>query len=52
MILDHIARPGAWGWPMSISLLGPIPQDDYKGRFLPQQRLAPEGWQRRGDARA
>jgi arginine-tRNA-protein transferase len=48
MILDHIARARSMGlpyvylgyWIDGSSKMG------YKGRFLPQQRLAPNGWLR------
>jgi arginyl-tRNA--protein-N-Asp/Glu arginylyltransferase len=48
MILDHIARARRLGlpyiylgyWIEGSSKMG------YKGRFLPQERLAPSGWQR------
>ena len=48
MILDHIARAKAMG--LSFVYLGYwVPGSrkmDYKGRFLPQERLMPEGWRR------
>ena len=48
MILDHIARARRMG--LAYVYLGYWVRGsrkmDYKGRFLPQQRLAPEGWQR------
>jgi arginine-tRNA-protein transferase len=48
MILDHIARARRMG--LAYVYLGYWVRDsrkmDYKGRFLPQQRLAPEGWLR------
>ena len=48
MILDHIARARRMG--LAYVYLGYWVRDsrkmDYKGRFLPQERLAPEGWQR------
>jgi arginyl-tRNA--protein-N-Asp/Glu arginylyltransferase len=48
MILDHIARAQAMG--LDYVYLGYwVPNSrkmDYKGRFLPQERLAPAGWQR------
>ena len=48
MILDHIARAARMGLPYVY--LGYWVQGsrkmDYKGRFLPQERLAPEGWRR------
>jgi arginine-tRNA-protein transferase len=46
MILDHIARSRRMG--LSYVYLGYWVQGsrkmDYKGRFLPQQRLTPDGW--------
>ena len=48
MILDHIARANAMG--LDYVYLGYwVPNSrkmDYKGRFLPQERLAPAGWAR------
>jgi arginine-tRNA-protein transferase len=48
MILDHIGRARRMG--LAYVYLGYWVRGsrkmDYKGRFLPQQRLAPEGWQR------
>jgi len=48
MILDHIERARRMGLPYAY--LGYWVRDsrkmDYKGRFLPQQRLAPSGWLR------
>jgi arginyl-tRNA--protein-N-Asp/Glu arginylyltransferase len=48
MILDHVARARRLG--LAYVYLGYWVRGsrkmDYKGRFLPQQRLAPEGWQR------
>jgi arginyl-tRNA--protein-N-Asp/Glu arginylyltransferase len=48
MILDHIARAQRMGLPYVY--LGYWVQGsrkmDYKGRFLPQERLAPTGWTR------
>jgi leucyl-tRNA---protein transferase len=48
MILDHIARARSMG--LSYVYLGYWVRGsrkmDYKGRFLPQERLAPEGWLR------
>jgi arginine-tRNA-protein transferase len=48
MILDHIERARRMG--LSYVYLGYWVQGSrkmaYKGRFLPQQRLAPEGWKR------
>ena len=48
MILDHIARARRHGIALRLSrLLDRGSQKmDYKGRFLPQQRLAPSGWLR------
>ncbi len=48
MILDHIAQAKALG--LSYLYLGYWVEGsrkmDYKGRFLPQERLLPQGWQR------
>ena len=48
MILDHIDRARRMG--LAYVYLGYWVQGsrkmDYKGRFLPQERLAPEGWRR------
>jgi arginine-tRNA-protein transferase len=48
MILDHIARARSMG--LAYVYLGYWVRGsrkmDYKGRFLPQERLAPEGWSR------
>ena len=48
MILDHIARANAMR--LDYVYLGYwVPNSrkmDYKGRFLPQERLAPSGWLR------
>ena len=48
MILDHIARARRMG--LAYVYLGYWVRNsrkmDYKGRFLPQERLAPEGWLR------
>jgi arginyl-tRNA--protein-N-Asp/Glu arginylyltransferase len=48
MILDHIARARRMG--LSYVYLGYWVEGskkmDYKGRFMPQQRLLPEGWTR------
>jgi arginine-tRNA-protein transferase len=48
MILDHVARARRLG--LAYVYLGYWVRGsrkmDYKGRFLPQQRLAPEGWLR------
>jgi arginine-tRNA-protein transferase len=50
MILDHIARARRMGLPylyLGYWVEGSRKMD-YKGRFLPQERLAPAGWQRVG----
>jgi arginine-tRNA-protein transferase len=48
MILDHIARARRMG--LTYVYLGywvrGSKKMDYKGRFLPQERLAPNGWMR------
>ena len=48
MILDHIERARRMG--LSYVYLGYWVRDsrkmDYKGRFLPQERLMPNGWLR------
>jgi arginyl-tRNA--protein-N-Asp/Glu arginylyltransferase len=48
MILDHIARARSMG--LTYAYLGYWVRGsrkmDYKGRFLPQERLAPNGWMR------
>jgi arginine-tRNA-protein transferase len=48
MILDHIARARQMGLPYAY--LGYWVRDsrkmDYKGRFLPQERLLADGWTR------
>ena len=48
MILDHVARARSMG--LDYLYLGYWVRNskkmDYKGRFLPQERLMPEGWQR------
>ena len=48
MVLDHIARAQRMG--LSYVYLGYWVRGsrkmDYKGRFLPQERLAPDGWMR------
>jgi leucyl-tRNA---protein transferase len=48
MILDHISRARRMG--LAYVYLGYWVQGsrkmDYKGRFLPQERLMPEGWER------
>jgi arginine-tRNA-protein transferase len=48
MILDHIERARAMGLPY-VYLGYWVPGSkkmDYKGRFLPQERLQPSGWTR------
>jgi arginyl-tRNA--protein-N-Asp/Glu arginylyltransferase len=48
MILDHIARARRQGLPY-VYLGYWVPGSrkmDYKGRFLPQERLMPSGWTR------
>ena len=48
MILDHITRARRLGLPyvyLGYWIEG-SKKMDYKGRFLPQQRLAPSGWMR------
>jgi leucyl-tRNA---protein transferase len=48
MILDHIQRARRLGLPyvyLGYWIEG-SKKMDYKGRFLPQQRLAPSGWMR------
>ena len=48
MILDHIDRARRMGLPyvyLGYWVRGSRKMD-YKGRFLPQQRLASEGWTR------
>jgi arginine-tRNA-protein transferase len=48
MILDHITRARRLGLPyvyLGYWIEG-SKKMDYKGRFLPQQRLAPSGWLR------
>jgi len=51
MILDHIARARQLG--LAYVYLGYWVEGsrkmDYKGRFLPQERLTPEGWERVDD---
>ena len=48
MILDHIVRARRMG--LAYVYLGYWVRDskkmDYKGRFLPQERLTADGWQR------
>ncbi len=51
IILDHIARARRMGLPyvyLGYWVEG-SPKMDYKRRFLPQERLAHEGWQRADD---
>ncbi len=51
MILDHISRARRLGLPyvyLGYWIDGSMKMD-YKGRFLPQQRLAPSGWLRTDD---
>ena len=48
MILDHIARARRMGLPyvyLGYWVAGSRKMD-YKGRFLPQERLTAEGWTR------
>ncbi len=48
MILDHIQRAKKLGLPylyLGYWIEGSRKMD-YKGRFQPQQRLSPNGWQR------
>jgi leucyl-tRNA---protein transferase len=48
MILDHIARARQMGLPyvyLGYWVRGSRKMD-YKGRFLPQERLTPDGWKR------
>jgi arginine-tRNA-protein transferase len=48
MILDHIARARRMGLPhvyLGYWVEGSRKMD-YKGRYLPQERLAPTGWER------
>jgi len=48
MILDHIARAGDLGLPyvyLGYWVKG-SKKMDYKGRYLPQERLMPDGWAR------
>jgi arginyl-tRNA--protein-N-Asp/Glu arginylyltransferase len=54
MILDHIARARRMGLPyvyLGYWVKGSRKMD-YKGRFLPQERLSPDGWKRVERARA
>ena len=48
MILDHIARARSMGLPYVYLCywIDGSAKMGYKGRFLPQQRLAPNGWMR------
>jgi arginine-tRNA-protein transferase len=48
MILDHIARARRLGLPYVYLgyWIDGSQKMDYKGRYLPQQRLAPSGWER------
>ena len=47
MILDHITAARRLGLPyVYLGTGSKAPEMDYKGRFLPQQRLAPSGWLR------
>jgi arginine-tRNA-protein transferase len=48
MILDHIARARRLGLPYVYLgyWIDGSQKMDYKGRYLPQQRLAPAGWER------
>jgi leucyl-tRNA---protein transferase len=48
MVLDHIARARRMGLPYVYLgyWIDGSKKMDYKGRFLPQQRLAPNGWLR------
>nr|Q07M86.1 RecName: Full=Aspartate/glutamate leucyltransferase [Rhodopseudomonas palustris BisA53] len=50
MILDHIARARRLGLPYVYLgyWIDGSQKMDYKGRYLPQQRLAPSGWERVG----
>jgi arginine-tRNA-protein transferase len=48
LILDHIARAQRMGLPhvyLGYWVKG-SPKMDYKRRFLPQERLSPDGWAR------
>jgi arginyl-tRNA--protein-N-Asp/Glu arginylyltransferase len=48
LILDHIARAQRMGLPhvyLGYWVKG-SPKMDYKRRFLPQERLSPDGWVR------
>ena len=51
MILDHITRARRLGLPYVYLgyWIDGSSKMDYKGRFLPQQRLAPSGWLRTDD---
>jgi arginine-tRNA-protein transferase len=48
MILDHIERAKRMGLPYAYLgyWVSGSRKMDYKGRFLPQQRLHPDGWMR------
>jgi arginine-tRNA-protein transferase len=48
MILDHIGRACRMGLPYVYLgyWVNGSRKMDYKGRFLPQERLMPEGWMR------
>jgi arginine-tRNA-protein transferase len=48
MILDHVAKARAMGLPYVYLgyWVDGSPKMDYKRRFLPQERLAPQGWER------
>ncbi len=55
MVLDHVLRARKLGLPyvyLGYWVEG-SPKMDYKSRFLPQERLMPQGWERvEHDARA
>jgi arginine-tRNA-protein transferase len=48
MILDHVAKARSMGLPYVYLgyWVDGSPKMDYKRRFLPQERLAPQGWER------
>jgi arginine-tRNA-protein transferase len=48
MVLDHIARARQLGLPYVYLgyWVDGSPKMDYKARFLPQERLTPQGWER------
>jgi arginyl-tRNA--protein-N-Asp/Glu arginylyltransferase len=48
MILDHVAKARQMGLPYVYLgyWVDGSPKMDYKRRFLPQERLAPQGWER------